>query len=83
MGSAHEPVSILAVTLTMILVTGGCDPNHRVAGRQNTHAAWEIAHASACTAAIAQAHSRKLLKSGFRALSCLARRLAARVPYFQ
>src|SRR5205085_10631168 len=48
-------VSMAGSTLTMIVVTSGCDGNHFSLGRQNAHEPWKIAqkawfqsHASPC-----------------------------------
>src|SRR6185369_8375752 len=49
-GREHQPqlyaltvVSMARSTLTMIVVTSGCDENHSSLGRQNAHEPWKIA----------------------------------------
>jgi hypothetical protein len=43
-------VSMAGPTVTMIVVTSGCDGNHFSLGRQNAHEPWEIAQKACCRA---------------------------------
>jgi hypothetical protein len=50
-------------TLTMIVVTSGCDGNHFSLGRQNAHEPWKIAQKAWFQSLRGHAASPKLLKA--------------------